>query len=151
MRCVFVVVCSKTRKNRSSNCSNFLVATGSRGASLRKALQISRVSFTRNECWIGKNSAEERQVALDPADKVLINRSPQAMNRLLSRIAVSNQFCKQRIVRNRNVPSLTNSAIKAYPRSSRLRKNRDLPRTGEVIFVLGIDAAFDCMPARMHF
>src|SRR5581483_4503681 len=72
---------------------------------LQQTVQVASIDFPREEVWIAQNTAEQRDVGLNSAYKILVQRSYQPRDRLLAVGAITDQLGQQRIVVNGNIPS----------------------------------------------
>ena len=81
----------------------------------QQAIQKSRVDLPRLEIRVPQNAAKERNIRLDPAHKVLIERPLQTPDRLSPIRAVADQLGQQGIVIHGHGPALVHAAVPPDP------------------------------------
>ncbi len=89
--------------------------------------------------------AKERQRRADAADLILADRASQPRDRLGARRRPDDELREQRVVVDRDLPSLVDAAVDANAGARGLGERRDAARRGDeaVVGILGVDAAFD--------
>src|SRR5258708_1926725 len=87
------------------------------GSRNQQPVQKTGVDFCSNKVRMGENAPDERYVRLDPSDEVFVQSALHAGDRRGPVRRVDNQFRKQRIVFQRNLPAFIHSAVFADSRT----------------------------------
>src|SRR5579884_1256756 len=158
--CAIRLRCSKScaiqlRKNSRRDRSDFWMLIGDDPslAFCQQSIQKSRINPARLKIGIAKNPAKQRNIGLDPAYKIFVQRPPQTHDHLLAVRAIPDQLRQQRIVIDRHRPAFVHAAVPANPRPRGRKQQRDLPRRRKVIVVgiLCVNAALHRVPANLNF
>src|SRR5581483_1526077 len=83
----------------------------------QQPIKESGVHFAGLEFRITKDFSKQRDVGFDSADKILVQRAPQAHDGLLAVGTVTNQLGEQRIVIDGHGPTLVHAAVPADART----------------------------------
>src|SRR5208283_5249974 len=145
---------AKFGKHASGNCGHFGSLRFDRLvlSSLQHSIEESSVEFGSTKIRVAQDTAKQRKVRLDPADKIFAEGARKPRDGLIAVGAISDQLGQQRIVVDGHVPAFIHAAIAADAGPRGRQEKSDLTWAGKIIVVriLGVNAALDGVAADAY-